>query len=60
MWASPALDSLFNAQITTPAHQFHQASMWSTTSLHLQPHVAPPISSTILACHPNAGTRLVV
>ncbi|KAG0151998.1 hypothetical protein CROQUDRAFT_650582 [Cronartium quercuum f. sp. fusiforme G11] len=55
MWASPALDSMFNAQITTPACQFHQASTWSTTSLHLQSHVALPIGSTILACHPIAG-----
>ncbi|KAG0139123.1 hypothetical protein CROQUDRAFT_666892 [Cronartium quercuum f. sp. fusiforme G11] len=55
MWTSPALDSVFNAQITTPACQFHQASMWSTTSLHLQSHMAPPICSTIFACHPNTG-----
>ncbi|KAG0148967.1 hypothetical protein CROQUDRAFT_654327 [Cronartium quercuum f. sp. fusiforme G11] len=55
MWVSPALESMFNTQITTPACQFHQTSMWSTTSLHLQSHMAPPFHSTIFACHPNPG-----
>ncbi|KAG0152171.1 hypothetical protein CROQUDRAFT_650244 [Cronartium quercuum f. sp. fusiforme G11] len=55
MWVSHALDSMFNAQITTPACQFHQTSTWSTTSIHLQSHMALPFHSTIFACHPNPG-----